>query len=179
LVEYLYDNVDLSYKYLNILLPKPILLMDIKQWHVTTRKRLTKKFIVNIHLRERAILKEKKAYIDMWDNKSKQHYEPINNALKPMLCEDDEATKDTKEAGLIYLYQPDKDIFYDDMRFSLISVRNSDNEKDDEYQKIWQEPNGMTLLNFKKYIDHDDNKHISLIWDDPKIPLKAGGIDDT
>jgi len=175
LVNYFYnDNIaNKSYPYLNILLPKPILLTNIKQWKDGVRKRLTKAFIINIHLRERAILKEKKAYIDIWNDKSQQFNDVINKALKPMESENDEATKDTEEAGLIYLYQPDKEIFYDDMFFSLISVRCSDDEKYDEYQKIWQEQNDMSLIEFKNFIDQDANRYITLIWDDPKIPLKG------
>jgi hypothetical protein len=133
-------------------------------------------FIVNIHPRERAVLKDKKVFMNMWDSKLHLHEELIKKALKPMQSKEDEATKDTKEAGLIYLYQPDKDVFYDDMRFSLISIRNSDNDKSDGCHEIWTKQNKMTLLELKRFIDHDDNRHITLIWDNPKIPLKGEGI---
>ena len=136
IVQNLYNNADMSDKHLDILLPKSILLTDIKQWSASQRVRLTKRFSVNIHLRERAVIKNKKAYIDMWDEKSKQFKNHIKQALKPMESEDDEVTKDTTEAGLMYLYQPKCiDTFYDDMLFSLISIRCTDSEKFELYKQ--------------------------------------------
>lgn len=165
-------------EHLDIFLPKQLLLINIKQWKVTNRKRLTKKFKINIHLRERAMVQAKQTLINLWNKKLEQFTIPIENALKHMESNEDEATKDTEEAGLMYLYLPSScEDFYDDIFYTLISVRCGDSSKWKEYE-IWWNNNkiAIKLNNLKSIIDHDDNKYITLIWDDPNIPLKGDGI---
>lgn len=163
---------------LDIFLPKQLLLLNIKQWKITNRKRLTRKYNINIHLRERAIVKNKQALIDKWNSNKTKFNESIKDALKAMKSEEDEATKDTKQAGLMYLYIPkSSEDFYDDVMFKLIAVRCGDDNEFEVYNN-WYSDNVETLLlkDLKSTIDHDDNKHITLIWDDPNIPLKGDGI---
>jgi len=165
-------------EHLDIFLPKQLLLIDIKQWKVTNRKRLTKKFKINIHLRERAMVQAKQTLINLWNKKLEQFTIPIENALKHMESDEDEATKDTEEAGLMYLYIPSSsEDFYDDIFYTLISVRCGDTSKWEEYKSWWIDNKVVTKLkDLKNIIDHDDNKYITLIWDDPSIPLKGDGI---
>jgi hypothetical protein len=162
------------YEHLDIFLPKEALLIDIKQWKSSSRKRLTRSFKVNIHVRERAYVIDNKRFIELWNKKLEQLPKTLENSLKTMKSEDDEVTKDTQESGVVYQYLPTcKDTFSDDMRFTLIAVRCGESEEFDKYQKWWrQNSSKMKLSDMKSFIDNDANKEMTLIWDDPNIPMK-------
>jgi len=171
-VNYLYSDIK-NIDNLEIFLPKELLLLDIKQWNSDKRNRLTRKYNVNIHLRDRATSREKykENLLIKWNQQiTKFQNQTIKTALKEMTNSDDETTKDTKEIGIWYLYKPTVDIFYDDNLFTFISVRGDDL---DSIRILWDTIKGtMKLQGLKNYIDHDDRKDITLIWDDPNIPLK-------
>lgn len=168
------------YEHLDIFLPRKYLLTDIKQWNNGQRIRLTRNFKINIHIRERAYVIDNKRFVALWSKKLKQLDSELENSLKCMYSKEDEANKDTIEAGVLYHYLPTcKDTFSDDMRFTLISIRCGVSDKFDTYRKWWKnEINSknnckMKLDDIKKYIDNDDNKHITLMWDNPSIPIKG------
>lgn len=172
---YKYDHVD-------ILLPQQFLLSDVKQWNYQDEENyidicLTDNCCVNIHMRERAFLKSHKIK-EMWESVVNQLEKPLKESMKDMKTPEEKVTKDTREVGLNYRFLPKSERnFSDRIMQKMITLRCGDPAKLDDFNQWLDDNNDLKLGQLKEEIDKSENAHMTIMWNDPSIPLKGDGID--
>jgi len=173
LLDILYDEVEF-YEHIDFILPKKLLLLDIKLWSIEDEVNYIKKCFINnikitFHIRERLDFRGK-----IWSLHDTLLDKTIGEALSIMEDPKDEC-KDNSKIGLKYHFVPNKTLyenFFDRVKRKPIAIRCTKEDDLENYKNWMKSKDTIQIKDLKEEIDKEECKCITLIWDDPNIPLK-------